>query len=120
MSPPLQYVLAAHRVHGPPAGPLYPPSHMQSDRAELDAFELESTGHMMDEVPPAQYRPAVHAEHGPPLGPLLPGLHVHSVTAELNVGDVNNESVLEHKLIIPIVHHVPTAHAVQGPPPLPE
>ena len=42
------YLPGPHAIHaGPPSGPVYPRSHLQSPTAELDSAEMAFVGHAM-------------------------------------------------------------------------
>jgi hypothetical protein len=65
------YLPAAHAIHGPPSGPVYPILHGQS---LVPGTESEFAGHtgQADEFRQFLNLPASHATHGPPSGPVNP------------------------------------------------
>lgn len=102
------YFPATHAVHTPPLGPDDPALQEQPAIAELDAAEVEFTGHtiqtdetvaptVVEYVPPGQleqtpdpvtslYLPATQPEQTPPFGPVNPALQVQAALAELETG----------------------------------
>ena len=62
------HVPAAHAVHVPPSGPVYPTLQVQEVATELGLGELELVGHAIHVVPivaptVVEYVPAVQLEH---------------------------------------------------------
>jgi len=82
-------LLDSHIVQDPPAGPIYPASHVHAVEVVLCSGELEFAGHLLQAAAPvpALYVPMMHAVHVPHSSPENPALQVHFVTMLLPTGE---------------------------------